>query len=862
MFIDKAYQLPELSEENLRKLSQASRAVFAWRTAMRVLPLLGGKREGIQVWPEKDINRNLSTILASLDWLILPFYGDSSKILSDLIIGDPKVSGEIESALASVVRSSIVQKNNYSTTSIARLTIKVISAAVCHTEQSIRVVTSISSLNEHFKQSAVEVAMKWDLYQLLQWESSNKNNDSVLSDDISFSPLWQIAENEAMPNEWPKIIELWHQMLVEYGYVGFSKSYKELLKGGMWELVASINRFNAWYEGYQKEKKSEPQGSLTASRATISGSGSVKKKSDVANTEKMVEAGFQGSGTAITQSDKPSNVDKLGRVSLVNTLANMLASPEQDLPMTIALLGDWGAGKSSVIAQLKSRLTKLEEPRLFKGGSDDVCKYLHAEFNAWEYEQTDNIRAGLAQEVVNGLLKDVNWLRKLFFAFHNAWQQHRWAFGWSLFGMSMVVLSSLGLLLGGDGLFTKDNAVTGSFVGVGAAAMISFVLFHVWKTARNILEHPLANQLQTYLKLPSYGEHLGLVPVIKEQISSMCKYRLGQVHNSRLLVVVDDLDRCSPECITETLDAVRLVMNLDNVVVLIAIDDRVAFRAVADHYERLSDNSRPSAAIARDYLGKIIQLPINLPVPGRDDMGRFINDELFKSAMQIIKTTVDDGVEIVDELTGTDLENKKGLFDRVEIEKHDDGSTTLTEWKSLSTKVATKNTDGGNEFIENMYALMRDTAEERDEFRALALEFEFINPRQLIRLKNSYRVLKGMRHDSDQLNSIAECHELLLGLFWSEYLFQMPVEINGQIEQGRRHAELLMMSALDSQSEVIDEIHASVGKRFARLFENVDDKLNSYFELMKTVSLVVLSSAQGGLLLSEKAVTDYKNNPD
>ncbi|MEM8963948.1 MAG: tetratricopeptide repeat protein [Acidobacteriota bacterium] len=56
--------------------------------------------------------------------------------------------------------------------------------------------------------------------------------------------------------------------------------------------------------------------------------------------------------------DAPTAEDRLGRGPLVRTLAEMLTHSEQQTPMTIALLAEWGAGKSSFILQLKERIDR------------------------------------------------------------------------------------------------------------------------------------------------------------------------------------------------------------------------------------------------------------------------------------------------------------------------------------------------------------------------------------------------------------------------------------------------------------------------------------------------------------------------
>jgi hypothetical protein len=53
-------------------------------------------------------------------------------------------------------------------------------------------------------------------------------------------------------------------------------------------------------------------------------------------------------------------------------------------------------------------------------------------------------------------------------------------------------------------------------------------------------------------------------------------------------------------------------MNLENVVVIIAIDPRMALAALANHYHDLAEkwSDQSSHDIARDYLGKIFTIPI------------------------------------------------------------------------------------------------------------------------------------------------------------------------------------------------------------------------------------------------------------
>lgn len=94
-----------------------------------------------------------------------------------------------------------------------------------------------------------------------------------------------------------------------------------------------------------------------------------------------------------------------------------------------------------------------------------------------------------------------------------------------------------------------------------------------------------------------------------------------------MLYVVDDLDRCSHAGVVKTLEAVRLVMGIPQVIVIIAIDQRIALASLALHYKDLAgyhEQGNPGM-IARDYLGKVIQLPIYLHAADNDTITAFVD---------------------------------------------------------------------------------------------------------------------------------------------------------------------------------------------------------------------------------------------
>ena len=86
----------------------------------------------------------------------------------------------------------------------------------------------------------------------------------------------------------------------------------------------------------------------------------------------------------------------------------------------------------------------------------------------------------------------------------------------------------------------------------------------------------------------------------------------------RLVVLVDDLDRCLPATSIETLEAIRLFLFVPRAAFVIAADEGMIEYAVRQHFPDLPVATGP-ATYARNYLEKLIQVPFRLPTLGYEE---------------------------------------------------------------------------------------------------------------------------------------------------------------------------------------------------------------------------------------------------
>ncbi|WP_408888748.1 P-loop NTPase fold protein [Myxococcus faecalis] len=128
-----------------------------------------------------------------------------------------------------------------------------------------------------------------------------------------------------------------------------------------------------------------------------------------------------------------------------------------------------------------------------------------------------------------------------------------------------------------------------------------------------------------------YRKHLGLVALIRRDFEELS--RLMEAVNrdentdstlpviNRIVLYIDDLDRCSQETVVKVLQAVHLLLAFPLFVVVVGVDSRWVARCLNSTYKDLLQDETASAetpasaaltpgATAYDYLEKIFQIPI------------------------------------------------------------------------------------------------------------------------------------------------------------------------------------------------------------------------------------------------------------
>ncbi|WP_238388188.1 KAP family P-loop NTPase fold protein [Hymenobacter sediminis] len=276
------------------------------------------------------------------------------------------------------------------------------------------------------------------------------------------------------------------------------------------------------------------------------------------------------------------------------------------LPVTIGVFGDWGSGKSSIMRMMEAKLNALED--------DTLCLY----FNGWVFEGYDDAKAALLDSIlkaftderrfgpavkakVTQLFKSVNWMRVMGLGLKNV------ALPLILAHMgepTSVLAAVSGALPAAAGVVNK----IGGALGVGKKK----------KDDEAGADEEEKTDFSSLLQ-ETPEEKTMLVREFRQNFEEL----LAETNITRLVVLIDDLDRCSPDRLIENLEAIKLFVNVPKTAFIIGADPRIVKHAIEYRYKSRITADEPTNADARterisdqfvrDYLEKLIQIPYYLP---------------------------------------------------------------------------------------------------------------------------------------------------------------------------------------------------------------------------------------------------------
>jgi photosystem II stability/assembly factor-like uncharacterized protein len=335
-------------------------------------------------------------------------------------------------------------------------------------------------------------------------------------------------------------------------------------------------------------------------------------------------------------SDRPVDTplgDVLSFNSIALGLSRFLRNENTKPPLTIAIMGEWGTGKSSLMKLLQLDLLSY--------------KFRPVWFNAWHHQKEEHMLASLLENVKLQAVPRLLSFPGLLFRGHLLWIRRKrqllpallllfvfYVLGLYYWNQSRAGLSGGELLNNLAKLFSQPLAAAPGLVKwlPLLAGMVAF-LGAIWRAMTAFGVKPAS--LLAGISGGASIRGLEAQTSFRQKFSIEFNDATRALGKRFLLIFIDDLDRCRPENVLETLEAVNFLTSSGECFVIIGMAreyvERCVGRAFKDIAEEMIDDLHdvPEAKgadrgpedqakekrveFARQYLDKLIN--IEVPVP-------------------------------------------------------------------------------------------------------------------------------------------------------------------------------------------------------------------------------------------------------
>ena len=360
-----------------------------------------------------------------------------------------------------------------------------------------------------------------------------------------------------------------------------------------------------------------------------------------------------------------ANEDKLDTRKYVQGLAQYLR--QSSMPTTVAIQGQWGAGKTSFMNQLRSILCGDED--------GNVPQYFGVWINMWEYSLMQTPEQTLIG-VIKGMISEcTDILAKL--NAPTAVVEELKNKARSFFKKTGVFLASAAVKIGANATGLDGDAAS--------------------EAVQSVMGGDEFKETNPKDFRDSFAK------TVDKCLSSQPE---GKPKRRGFMFFIDDLDRINPENAVQILELLKNMFEVSNCIFVLAIDYDVVVKGLKTKFGSTgSDDDRAF----RSFFDKIIQMPFSMPI-GAYDITSFLEDSLknigYFSADELHKevklkregeeeTSSDTVISVVDEMTrlstGTNPRSIKRLINTLSLIKiisnlqsqEADGAEPLNEYDYL-----------------------------------------------------------------------------------------------------------------------------------------------------------------------------------
>lgn len=297
--------------------------------------------------------------------------------------------------------------------------------------------------------------------------------------------------------------------------------------------------------------------------------------------------------------DLYADEDKIGYGDHVTGVIEMIRAIEAESSFTIGVFGDWGQGKTSFLRQIQKTLIE-----------NDSEEIITVWFNPWRFAEESHLIIPFFYTFVSSLdefeerNKKTSWytnVKKKISDFRKEIAKIPFALA---YGLEFEAKAKVPYFIEAGIKFDPSKVIDKSEKDKKANEESEKE-----KNIKNVIEHYDSMYYKLFENLQIGAKGLKM----------------------KVVVFIDDLDRCLPEKAVQLLEEIKILLDLPRFVFVIGIAREIIEQGIYYRYKELFPvDKRHINKFGRDYLEKIIQFPLTLPPADEELLKKYLDNSLQK----------------------------------------------------------------------------------------------------------------------------------------------------------------------------------------------------------------------------------------
>jgi len=449
-----------------------------------------------------------------------------------------------------------------------------------------------------------------DMRVLLAAGLQERGAEAPVPKEFFSRPLWP-----GRSEQWDRDLARWQIVLAPHNLSDFVDRYRRLTDGRGMDLVEAQQRAEAWVREYVASTATSPATGPATSPAKSPADAAAEAAHGPAGAPSRPEALAPTPTLHVATPPGGSSANYADLQPYANAMAGMIDFLDSQSTFTVAIQGAQGSGRSVLAGMLERRL--MEKPSV---RGDQPHLTVRLSYN--QARSALSVSAALVRILATALDREraviPRHLRRMVWSlqprisryFHLAMGL---VFTVLLAGMgACAILFSPGIppdwvpfrhdlldLFASVGLEGSLNKV-GIVAAVIALPMIAELFGYAVRTG---------HILGSYVRDPQGAAARGEVPKVRTRLGSLIHSALPK--GSRIVIFVEDLERCGPERSMEFLNSIDEIFQFPELVFVLLTEAGTLARHAADYY-----HAKAGSAQVNRFIDLQVDLPTRSAVPG------------------------------------------------------------------------------------------------------------------------------------------------------------------------------------------------------------------------------------------------------